>query len=378
MRSSSSRRSFLRRSALGVGTVMATGLPALLPAGCRQPAAQKAATPGNHPGKLGVALVGLGDYSTRQLAPALQQTSHCYLAGVVSGSPDKAEKWRRQYNLPAGNIYNYQTFDQIADNPDIDVVYVVLPNAMHAEYTVRAAQAGKHVICEKPMAISVAECDQMIDACRQADRLLSVGYRMHFEPHHQRVMQLGQEQLFGAVRQVSSELSFVIGDPDQWRLDPALAGGGPLMDVGIYCLQGALYTLGQQPTALTAAFGPVTLPDKFDRVEESISWQMEFPGGAVADLSAGYNGSGNRLRADAERGWFELQPAYSYDGIEGQTSNGPIDVAPANQQARQMDAFATCIREKRPSSVSGEMGRRDVRLLMAIYDSARTGRRVAL
>ena len=118
--------------------------------------------------KLGVALVGLGTYAAGQLAPALQQTVHCYLAGIVTGTPSKAAAWKEKYNIPDKNIYSYDNFDTIKDNPDIDIVYVVLPNSMHAAYTIRAAQAGKHVICEKPMALTVADCDAMIAACKKA------------------------------------------------------------------------------------------------------------------------------------------------------------------------------------------------------------------
>src|SRR5882762_10465180 len=135
--------------------------------------------------KLGVALVGLGYYSTDLLAPALQQTKHCYLAGIVTGTPAKAEAWKKKYNIPDKNIYNYQQFDSIANNPDIDVVYVVLPPSMHKEYTIRAANAGKQVWCEKPMAMTEKECQEMIDACRKNKRSLAIGYRLQHEPNTQ-------------------------------------------------------------------------------------------------------------------------------------------------------------------------------------------------
>ncbi|PQK90868.1 glucose-fructose oxidoreductase, partial [Pantoea ananatis] len=117
------------------------------------------------------------------MAPALQQTKECYLAGIVTGTPSKAEAWKQKYNIPDKNIYNYQNFDQIANNPDIDIVYVVLPPSMHREYVIRAANAGKHVWCEKPMAISVQECQDMIDACKKNKRSLAIGYRLQHEPN---------------------------------------------------------------------------------------------------------------------------------------------------------------------------------------------------
>ena len=329
--------------------------------------------------KLGIALVGLGNYATGQLAPALQETTQCYLAGIVTGTPKKAATWKEKYNIPEKNIYNYDNFDSIKNNPDIDIIYVVLPNSMHAEYTIRAAQAGKHVISEKPMATTVEDCKKMIEACKKANRLLSIGYRLHFEPHNQRMMKLGQEKVFGKVNKIMGEHSFVMGNtPDVWRLDKALAGGGPLMDLGIYCVQGALYTLGKEPVAVTARFGEVTKPHLFDEVEQSISWDLEFPDGALAHGNTSYADSGNLLRAEATEGWFELQPAYSYGGIKGETSKGKMDLPNVNQQARQMDDFAKCIIHKQKSPVPGEMGLRDVKILMAIYEAARTGNKVKL
>ncbi|MFP4092604.1 MAG: Gfo/Idh/MocA family protein, partial [Cyclobacteriaceae bacterium] len=223
------------------------------------------AQPAQDERRLGIALVGLGNYSNGQLAPALQETEKCYLAGVVTGTPAKAEEWKEKYNIPEKNIYNYETYDQIADNEDIDIIYVVLPNGMHAEYTIRAAQAGKHVICEKPMATSAQDCQRMIDACNENNVKLSIGYRLHFEPHHQRVMELGQQQIYGPVKSMEAAHSFRLGgDPDRWRVDKELSGGGPLMDVGIYCVQGAIYTVGEEPVAVTAEFGEVTRPEFFD------------------------------------------------------------------------------------------------------------------
>jgi predicted dehydrogenase len=327
-------------------------------------------------GKLGIALVGLGGYSTGQLAPALQETKYCYLAGIVTGSPDKAEKWKQQYQIPDGNVYNYQTFDSIRDNPDIDIIYVVLPNALHAEYVIRAAGAGKHVICEKPMAVSVEECDQMIEACKRAGKLLSIGYRLHFEPYNQEMMRIGREKPFGNIKKMKAEDAFE--GAGGWRLDKKLAGGGPLMDIGIYCVQGCRYTTGLEPIAVRAQEGPKTDPEKFKTVEESLTWQMEFPGGIMAECKTSYSDSLNLLRAEAERGWAELSPAYPYRGIKGRTSNGEMKFEQVNQQARQMDDFALAIKNNRLTPVPGEMGRQDVKILRAIYKAMETGKRVEI
>ncbi|MDB5235093.1 MAG: glucose-fructose oxidoreductase [Hymenobacter sp.] len=235
-----SRREFIRTLSLGVGASL-VGASALAkelaaPQGALRSLGQVATKP------LGVALVGLGKYSTGQLAPALQQTKLCKLAGIVTGTPAKAAQWKQQYQIPEQNIYNYQTFDRIADNPAIDIVYVVLPVGLHAEYVERAARAGKHVICEKPMATSAEDCRRMIAAMRKAGRKFSIGYRLHFEPHHQEMMRLGQQQAFGPITRLTADNGFRFNNDTPWRVNKQLAGGGPLMDMGIYCLQGVIYT----------------------------------------------------------------------------------------------------------------------------------------
>jgi len=326
---------------------------------------------------LGVALVGLGKYSEGQLAPALQETKHCRLEGIVTGTPAKAEKWKKKYSIPDKNIYSYSNFDNIKNNPEIDIVYVVLPNALHSEYVIRAAQAGKHVICEKPMATTVQECEAMIEACEKANRMLSIGYRLYFEPHNLTIIDMAQKKTYGAVREIKAQHGMDI-EPNVWRLDKTMAGGGPLVDVGIYCIQAAIYTLGQLPVAVTAHEGEKTDLSRFRDVEQSLYWQMEFPGGIKANCATSYAQELNQLRVEAEKGWFELQPAYAYKGIEGKTSLGKLRLSHVNQQALQMDDFAQCILTGKKTRVPGEMGLRDVKIIQAIYDAARTGKRIEL
>jgi len=328
---------------------------------------------------LGVALLGLGRYSTNQLAPALQQTKRCRLAGVVTGSPEKAEKWMQDFKLPKQNVYNYENFDRIADNPDIDIVYVVTPPALHPEFAIRAAKAGKHVISEKPMATSVADCDAMIAACRKAKVRLSVGYRLHFDPYHRELMRLQREQDFGAFTRMTGDRGFVMGSR-AWRIDKKLAGGGPLMDLGIYIIQGACMAAGAAPIAVTAAEEPKTKPEMFNEVEERIRWTMEFPGGATCDAVTSFAHVSDKFRVEGPRGWIDFQErAFGYQVRKVVTSQGPLDYGPPiNQQAAQMDDFADCIVTGRKTPVPGEMGRRDLGILTAIYEAARTGKRVVV
>lgn len=371
-----SRRAFIQQLSLNAGLAFMTLDNLSMFAPVEENATATRASGTSIPRKLGIALVGLGKYATGQLAPALQETQACYLAGIVTGTPEKARDWKAKYNIPDANIYNYETFDNIRDNTDIDIVYVVLPNAMHAEYVIRAARAGKHVICEKPMAVTVEDCDRMIAACKEAGKMLSIGYRLHFEPHNLQMKQLGQNKVYGALKKIKADNG--MGDAEGWRLDKKLAGGGPLMDVGIYCVQGARYTSGMEPVAVTAKEGPKTDPTKFASVEQSLTWQMEFPGGLTAECRTSYSEEMNLLRAEAEQGWFELSPAFPYSGIKGRTSDGPMDLPQVNQQARQMDDFAIAVSTDRPTPVPGEMGRQDVKILQAIYKAMETGQRVEI
>jgi len=366
-----SRREFLLNSSLGIaGVVAGATMPGMATPTAR--AAEREKT-------LGFALCGLGSLSTNQIAPALQKTRNCRLAGIITGTPAKAEKWKAQYNIPEKNIYNYETMHRLADNPDIDVVYVVTPNALHAEHTLKAARAGKHVLSEKPMEVSVQKCQLMIDACKEAGRKLAVGYRCQFEPHHLECMRLAREKVFGDVKIIEAGFGFRIGDPTQWRLKHGLAGGGALMDVGIYALQATRYLTGEEPISVSA-METKTDPVKFKEVDESIVWQLKFPGGILASCSTTYLVNGiNRYTAYAEKGWFGLDPAYSYSGIRGRRSDGKeISAEEIDQFAAEMDNFAHCILTNTASKVSGEEGLRDIRILMAVYESIKTGQPVKL
>lgn len=359
----SSRREFLRSSAFAAAALYARRLYS-------ETAGQR---------KLGIALLGLGSYASGQLGPALRETANCYLAGIVTGTPAKAERWADQYKLKKQNIYNYETFDKIADNPEIDIVYVVTPPALHPEFVIRAAKAGKHVISEKPMATTVEDCDRMIAACKSAKVKLGIGYRLHYDLYHKELMRHAREQDFGPFMKMSGSFAFVFG-PRAWRVDRKLAGGGPLMDLGVYVVHAACMAKnGRAPVAVTAHEEPKTRPDLFNEVEESLRWSMEFDDGARCDGYTSFNSSVDTFRAEGAKGWMDFQQtAFMYRGIVCQTSAGPLHLPAINQQAAQMDDFAECVLADRPTSVSGELGRRDLQILTAIYEASRTGKRIVL
>ncbi len=361
-----SRRRFVRNMTLGaafLGSGAAAGLAAEI----------GEATKGGER-KLGVALMGLGLYSRGQLGPGLLKTKLCRFAGVVTGSREKGAKWSRQYGFPESNIWNYDTVHEIAGNPDIDIVYVVTPNTLHAEHAVKVAEAGKHVICEKPMASSVADCSAMIAACEKANVKISIGYRLQFDPHHIELDRLAREKDFGLLNRMSGEHSWTFGQR-AWRIEKSLSGGGPLMDVGIYVIQAACRGAMGQPVAVTARELPKTNPTLFNEVEETMEWTMEFPGGVTCEASSSYARNGNRFRAEGAKGWIQFQPAFGYSGLEVTTSRGPLRYPPVPQQSIQMDDFASCILTGRQSPVPGTMGRDHMAIIEAIYRSAADGGR---
>lgn len=379
------RRSFVNKFGVGVGaSVIITTLPSFLSA----PEVNKTPYTGK---KLNVALCGLGVYAGL-VAEGLQVSEYCNLAGIVTGTPAKAEKWKAQYNIPEKNIYNYQNFDKIIKNKDIDLVYVILPNGLHKEFVIRAAKAGKHVITEKPMAITVKDCEEMIKACDDNKVQLAIGYRLHYEPTHLEIKRLGQEKVLGQVRFIEASLGYQIHDPrdtksiinlndrNEWRLNKKLSGGGPLMDLGIYCIQASRYILGEEPIAVTAQFGTVHNKQIFSETEESISWQMEFPSGTISNCNTTVSYNVDRLYASADEGFFELSPALSYGPYEGKSSKGPLKFPVINQQQTQMDEIAKLLLEnkKLPSHITGEEGLKDIKVINAIYKAAETGKKVSL
>ncbi len=338
--------------------------------------------------KLGVALVGLGNYSRGQLGPALKVTRNCRLAGVVTGDRAKGQSWAKEHGFSEKNIYSYDTMTRLADNPEIDIVYVVTPNGLHAEHVIAAAKAGKHVISEKPLANTVAECDAMLAACRAAKVKFSVGYRLHFDPYHCEMMRLARDQDYGPLTKLTGARAFTLAR-GAWRGDKKLAGGGPMMDLGIYIIQGACMAahgfpamgggLASAPIAVTAKENPKKKPEQFGPgEEESIDWTMEFANGAVCQATTNYDGPGvDRFRAEGAKGFIDFKEhAFTYRGSVVETSAGPLHLGPfVNQQALQMDDFAQCIHEGRESRVPGEMGRRDLVIIEAIYAAARSGQR---
>lgn len=324
--------------------------------------------------KLGVALVGLGAYASGRLAPGLQQTRHCELRGIVTGSPEKIPVWQQRYGIPDQNVYSYDTIREIADNDDIDVVYIVTPPGVHARDAIKAAEAGKHVWCEKPMAMDAEECRAVIETAVKSGVQLTIGYRMQHEPNTQAIIRYGEENTYGSVTAVRTGAGYsgAHTDPDDWRRIGRL-GGGALYDMGVYPINAARYATGMEPVSVTGRQWSER-DDMYGDVDEFTVFELEFPDGVVANGETSFGKSTNYLDVDCTNGWYRLRPFQSYSGVRGETSDGTtLPPDPHHQQARQMDDDALAIKENRAPIVPGSEGLADIRIVRAIMESSRRG-----
>ncbi len=358
---STSRRKFLRQSsAAATGLLLAPSLLAVPPQNAR---------------KLGVAILGLGGYASGQIAPALQLTEHCELAGLITGSPDKLPEWQREYGIADERCYTYDTMERIADDEAIDVVYVITPTATHKDFVLRAAAAGKHVWCEKPMAMNPEECQAMIDACERAGVKLAIGYRMLHEPNTRKFIALTQNKAYGALKRAEGFAGYAGSEPDtsDWRGQRDM-GGGALYDMGVYSINGLRYATGMVPEAVVKA-----TQERPTEVDVTTSFTLRFPGGLIADGATSVLDGANYLRVEAERGWYQMKPMQPYQGVVGSTSDGEV-LGPAvpNQQSIQMDDDARAILAGAESIAPGREGLIDVAIIRAIIESAESGKEVSV
>lgn len=373
----SSRRDFLEKL-----TISAIGLPFLSANACAS-ATEK--TENNNMAiydgpVLRVAIMGLGSYGTR-VAEAMQSCKKARLTGLISGTPSKIKNWRSKYNIPESNCYNYENFDDIKNNSNIDVVYVITPNGLHHDQVIRVANAGKHVICEKPMAVNAKEGQEMVDACKKANVKLLVGYRMHFEPKTLEIVRMRKEGELGKIKFFQGLSGFNIGDPSQWRLNKKLAGGGAMMDIGIYSINGARYMVGEEPVWVTAQETKTDHVKFKEGVDQTIQFQLGFPGGAVASCLSTYDMNYlDRFFLAGEKGFGELHPATGYGPIAGNTHKGKLKQPHNTHQTIQLDEMAEIIlNNKQPFiAVDGEEGVKDLAIIDAIYQAAKEGKKIDL
>ena len=333
--------------------------------------------------KLGWAVVGLGSLAINQILPAFATCEKSRVVALVSGHPEKAHKLALRYGVDPKNIYNYQNYDTIRDNPEVDVIYIVLPNGMHAEYTVRGHQAGKHVLCEKPMANNPAECQQMIDAARKADRKLMIAYRCRYEPYNQEAIRIARSGEMGPTQMILADTGFKISDPSVWRLHKQLAGGGSMMDIGIYALNASRYLTGEEPTELHAMIHSTPGDPRFKEVEEHVTFQLRFPSGILANCSSSYGYfHQSHFRVLGTEARLVMDPATWYSGLRMYKEQGntveTMDLPVVDHFAAEMDHMSDCVIANKQPLTPGEEGLRDLTIIEAIYRAAASREAVKL
>lgn len=337
--------------------------------------------------RVGFALVGLGRLSLEELLPAFGECRRARPVALVSGTPEKARAVAEQYGIRREAIYDYASFDSIRDNPDIQVVYVVLPNGMHHEFTLRAARAGKHVLCEKPMANTAAEAQEMVEACRAAGVKLMVAYRCQYEPYNRQAVDLLRSGELGRPRFMEAMNTQVQGEVAQWRFSKALAGGGALPDIGLYCLNAARFYSGEEPVEVFARIDSPRDDPRYREVEESMAFMLRFPSGLIANCACSYGAHESKdLRVRLEKGWIDVENAFAYRGQSLRLARrvGKAEgieerrLGQRNQFAAEMDHMAQCVLTGRAPRTPGEEGLQDHRVMEALYESARSGGPVGL
>ena len=372
-----SRRGFI--SKVGKSFVAANVAGAFL----KETAAKEAPVPASSDKKLGWAVVGLGSLAMHEILPAFAKCEKSKVTALVSGHPDKANKLAQQYGVNPKNIYNYQNYDSIKDNPEVDVIYIVLPNGMHAEYAIRGFQAGKHVLTEKPMANTPVECQKMIDAGRKAGKKLMVAYRCRYEPYNKEAMRIARSGELGPTQVILANNGWRVTNPDQWRMKKDLAGGGSMMDIGIYALQAARYLSGEEPTEVNAFIYTTPNDPRFTEVEENINFQLRFPSGILANCTSSYGyDAQSHYRVIGTTGWLEMEPATIYRDLSMRVhKNGVTEekrLSVVDHFAVEMDHMSECVAQNKEPLTPGEEGLRDLKIMMAVYKAASTGKTVKL
>ena len=345
-------------------------------------------TPGpfeNPSARVGYAIVGLGHLSLNQILPGFARCKYSKPVALVSGDSSKAHKIADQYGIPKDSIYNYENYEELAHNPSVQAIYIVLPNSMHADFVVRGAKAGKHILCEKPMATSVNDCQRMIAACNAAGVKLMIAYRQQYEPMNRALVKLVRDGKLGELRTIIATNAQNQGDPSQWRQKIKLAGGGCLPDVGIYCLNAARFISGQEPVEVSGMTWQPKDDPRFAEVEATCTFELKFPSGLIAVCNSGYAVHRSQfLRVEGDKGWAELSPAFGYTGLrlrtswteDGHDTVREPSIEAMDQFATEIDHMSLCIQQKSPVYTPGEEGLQDQTIVEAIYASAKAGRTI--
>jgi glucose-fructose oxidoreductase len=333
------------------------------------------------PRKIRYAVVGLGHIAQAAVLPAFKHAGrNSELAALVSGDANKLRQLGRRYGVR--HLIDYDDAEDFFASGEVDAVYVALPNDQHKDWTLRAARAGLHVLCEKPMAVTSAECEAMIRATRDAKVKLMIAYRLHFERANLEVAQLAASGKLGELRFFSSDFAMQVDD-DNIRTRPIEAGGGPLFDIGIYCINAARYCLGEEPTEVMAT-ATRSKDKRFRKVYETASVTLKFSHERVATFTCSF-GAADRgtYTVVGTKGSVTLDPAYEYaEGLAYQlkAAKGKKTkrFAKSDQFAPELLYFSDCILKNRTPEPGGDEGLADVRIIEALHRSIASGRAVKL
>ena len=328
---------------------------------------------------VGFAILGIGSYARNQIMPSFAACRNARLVGLISGHQAKLDSFGDQYEVPKKNRYLYEQMEAIRDNPEIEVVYVITPPSTHRDFVIRAAQAGKHVVSEKPMAPTAEDCRRMIDACHKVGKLLQIGYRSQYEAHNLRAIEMCRKGELGKIKSFRSDHGFNIGR-GQWRTQRALAGGGSMMDIGIYSLQALRYLSGEEPVEVSAKITNPPNDDRFIDCEDDVQFTLRLPSGIECSGGSGYSWRPGKSRFEVvgEKGILLGEPATPYEGHRLALDGKPLEVATNNQFVAQIEHFSHYVRHGGKVKTPGEEGMRDIRIIEAIYESAASGKPVKL
>lgn len=334
--------------------------------------------------RVGYAVVGLGHFAEGVVLPGFRKSRKAKLVALVSGDERKARRLAKKFG--PSDCYSYDDYALCLNHPEVEAVYIATPNSTHLGFTVQAAAAGRHVLCEKPMANDLAECQQMIDACRSNHVRLMVAYRKHFEPAALDLKMLVESGKLGRLKIIHSVFSTYLRPGPKipsWHFERQRAGGGALLDVGIYCINTVRWVTGQEPLE-AAAYQWTVDPGVFREVDENLAFRLNFPDGLVMQGTASWGAAkASFLHVIGENGWANLDPAFIRNEsrrlcgrIGGRWFEKKYKVM--NEVAHELDAFADCVRHNREPEPNGAQGLRDVAVIQAIYQAAREGCPVAI
>jgi predicted dehydrogenase len=330
--------------------------------------------------RVGYAVVGLGSISQVAVLPAFAHSKKAKLVAVVSGDENKAQNFAEQFK--ASHAFSYGEFAKCLGNPEVEAVYIATPPGEHEKYAVAAAKAGKHVLCEKPLAATVKQARNMVESCRRNKVRFMTAYRKYFEPSSvtlKGMISKGELGRIDVIHTLFSELRPFGDQSPSWLFSRKLCGGGPLTDLGVYCVNTCRWLVDEDPIAASGTVSWVRDRRRYKQVEEGIAFRLDFRSGLILQGTAAYSAAfSSFVHVHGEKGWAELAPAFAFE--EERRLSGKIAgrwfakiFKPIDEFALELDYFAECIREGRKPAPDGEQGLRDIIIIDAIYQAAKKG-----